>query len=86
MLMYENDPGQLWEETRSHNRICWFLVVQFPLLVAAESTDCGAVTDTMDTFDLELLCVFVNNLMIFNEHYLPTLVDAGNTESPSHEA
>lgn len=55
MLMYENDPGQLWEETRSHNRICWFLVVQLPLLVAAENIDCGVATDTMDTFDLELL-------------------------------
>lgn len=55
MLMYEIDPGQLWEEPRSHHRICWVLVVPLPLLVAAENIDCGVVTDTMDTFDLELL-------------------------------
>lgn len=46
----------------------------------SEQYDYGVVTDTMDTFDLELLllcCILVNNSMIFNEHYLPSLVDAG---------
>lgn len=33
----------------------FFLVVRSPLFVAAENNGCGVVTDTMDTFDFELL-------------------------------